>query len=284
MYQKKKIVKVEDSKSIRVHNHLQSNFYIGNKKALYYNMKRYFEMKGEDPFKVLPLTFHITKGIEDSQYSRFLKCYESIEEERKNNRNIRNIWIVKPGQNTNQGNGISVCYGLDDIKLRLRGRQKNRDGKLRTFILQKYIENPLLYNKRKFDIRHYVLMTCINGIFKAYWYEQGYVRTSSSEFNLKPSKDQQVHLTNDAVQKGASDYGKFEKGNKLSYGQLQKYLQGYQGKKCNFYEQLLPQMKQYAIQAVKSTYFILDANRRKHNFQLLGLDFMIDQQLEPWLI
>ena len=27
-----------------------------------------------------------------------------------------NIWIVKPGENTNRGNGISVCSKLRDIK------------------------------------------------------------------------------------------------------------------------------------------------------------------------
>jgi hypothetical protein len=62
-----------------------------------------------------------------------------------------------------------------------------------------------------------MLITCINGSFKAYWYEEGYVRTSSSLFTLKNSKDLYIHLTNDAVQKYANDYGKYENGNKLSY-------------------------------------------------------------------
>lgn len=89
---------------------------------------------------MLPMTFHITKGIDDSQYLKFLQYYEDLEEEKKNNKKgIKNIWIVKPGENTNRGNGITVCYSLDDIKLRLKGRQRNSDGKLRTFILQKYI-------------------------------------------------------------------------------------------------------------------------------------------------
>ena len=80
-------------------------------------------------------------------------------------------YFVKPGENTNRGTGITVCYSLDDIKVRLKGRERNGDGKLRTFILQKYIENPLLYNRRKFDIRHYMLVSCVNGSFKGYWYE-----------------------------------------------------------------------------------------------------------------
>lgn len=88
---------------------------------------------------MLPLTFHLNKGVDDPQYTRFLNYYESIQQEKKTKKHIKNIWIVKPGENTNRGNGITVCYNLDDIKIRLKGRQRNSDGKLRTFILQKYI-------------------------------------------------------------------------------------------------------------------------------------------------
>jgi tubulin polyglutamylase TTLL1/tubulin monoglycylase TTLL3/8 len=34
-----------------------------------------------------------------------------------------------------------------------------------------------------------------------------------------------VHLTNDAVQKLLPEYGKYEKGNKLSYEEFEKYLE-----------------------------------------------------------
>ena len=90
--------------------------------------------------------------------------------------------------------------------------------------MQKYLEKPLLYNRRKFDIRHYMLLTCTNGSIKGYWYDEGYIRTSSFEYSLKYCKDPLVHLTNDAIQKNCSSYGKYEKGNKLSYQDFQKYL------------------------------------------------------------
>ena len=46
-----------------------------------------------------------------------------------------------------------------------------------------------------------MLISCTAGSMKAYWYQEGYVRTSSSNFSLKNNKDLYVHLTNDAVQK-----------------------------------------------------------------------------------
>lgn len=82
--------------------------------------------------------------------------------------------------------------------------------------MQAYIEKPLLYSKRKFDLRHYMMITCVNGIIKGYWYQEGYVRTSSSEYTLQ-SNDGRIHLTNDAIQKTMPEYGKYEKGNKISY-------------------------------------------------------------------
>ena len=80
MFEKKRMTKVEDSRPLRMHNHLEANFYIGNKKALYYNLKRYLELRGEDPFTMLPLTFHIHRGTEDPEYQRFLTHYDRIEE------------------------------------------------------------------------------------------------------------------------------------------------------------------------------------------------------------
>ena len=81
-------------------------------------------------------------------------------------------------------------------------------------IIQKYIENPLLFNKRKFDIRVFALLTYHSnfkkkeGTLRGWLYQEGYARTSSKEFTMNSSP--YVHLTNDAVQKHSQDYGKFE--------------------------------------------------------------------------
>lgn len=86
------------------------------------------------------------------------------------------------------------------------------------------MERPLLYKGRKFDIRHYLLLTCIHGQIKAYWFPEGYVRTASAMFTLKKGAGPLIHLTNDAIQKKGEDYSKHEKGNKVSYDKFQIYL------------------------------------------------------------
>jgi len=82
--------------------------------------------------------------------------------------------------------------------------------------VQRYIENPALYKNRKFDIRCFAIITSINSFRKGFVYDDGYLRTSGREFDLK-NFNKIIHLTNDAVQKRSEDYGRFEFGNKVSF-------------------------------------------------------------------
>jgi len=61
------------------------------------------------------------------------------------------------------------------------------------------------------------MLTSVNGSLKGYCYQDGYVRTSSREYNLDDVTDTLVHLTNDAIQNKSEDYGKFENANKMSF-------------------------------------------------------------------
>lgn len=125
----------------------------------------------------------------------------------------------------------------------------------------------MLYKGRKFDIRHYMMITRLHGQMRAYWYGEGYIRTSSYCFDLDDVGDETIHLTNDAIQKNCTFYGKHEEGNKLSYLEFQKYLdQTYPEEKINFAEQIYPKMKNIATDAIKSTYLMLDSNNLEHNF------------------
>lgn len=75
-----------------------------------------------------------------------------------------------------------------------------------TFIIQKYIERPLLIFNRKFDIRVWVMLTQEHDL---YFFKEGYLRTSSSEFSIDENNVDNafVHLTNNAVQKHSTTFG-----------------------------------------------------------------------------
>ena len=61
---------------------------------------------------------------------------------------------------------------------------------------------------------------------KAYFYKEGYIRTSSVAFSMAADKltNKFIHLVNDAVQQNCEDYGKHEPANKVTYADFQKYL------------------------------------------------------------
>lgn len=112
-----------------------------------------------------------------------------------------NTWIIKPGENTNRGFGISVAHDIAEIRTLVAQSDRDAKGEEKTHIIQKYIDNPFLLHRRKFDFRVYALVTIINGTLKGYFYEDGYIRTSSREFDLDNLDDKFIHLTNDAIQK-----------------------------------------------------------------------------------
>jgi hypothetical protein len=131
-------------------------------------------------------------------------------------------------------------------------------------IVQKYVERPLLIYKRKFDIRVWVLVSSTG---KCYFFKEGYLRTSGSEFSLDPENpdDQLVHLTNNAIQKYSKTYGEYEDGNQMSFKDFQNYIdEHYADKNYNFFRDGLPKMKEYIVHSLLAVRKKLNKNNRKY--------------------
>lgn len=263
------------SNQLYIHNHFLDNYHLGNKKALYYHLKHYCHQANIELFSIIPLTFHIRKGTEDAEFQTFNQAF------------IENpgLWIIKPGERSNRGNGITICKSLEEIKDVINKKETHKNGKIKTFVLQKYIEKPYLLYKRKFDIRCFMLLTNFNNNFKAFWYKEGYIRTSSKEFSLKNVNNKLIHLTNDAIQKKAEDYGKHEPFNKVSFEDLAKYIEN--ERNYDYFKEIQEKMKNIATLAVKSVFSEINQQSIKENsfiFEIFGLDFMIDDDMKVWLL
>lgn len=76
---------------------------------------------------------------------------------------MKNLWIIKPGENTNRGFGIIVARDLAHIKELISHQVTLNNGNKRSYIVQKYIDRPLLFNRRKFDIRVFAMVTSVQG-------------------------------------------------------------------------------------------------------------------------
>jgi len=61
--------------SVKLYNKLEDNFHLSNKKALFLNMKNYYDAMGKDVFAAVPVTFHIKEGLDDPQFARFKSYY-----------------------------------------------------------------------------------------------------------------------------------------------------------------------------------------------------------------
>lgn len=85
-------------------------------------MKNYYEAMNKDVFTAVPVTFHIKEGVDDVEFQKFKSYFQKEDDEIKqqkilksiqtNNsallndnlkKNRKNIWIIKPGENTNRG-------------------------------------------------------------------------------------------------------------------------------------------------------------------------------------
>ena len=79
------------------------------------------------------------------------------------------MWIIKPIASS-RGRGIKLLTNISSIPKRC--------------LISKYISNPFLIEKKKFDLRLYVLITSYNPL-KIYLYNEGLVRFASEEYDCE---------------------------------------------------------------------------------------------------
>jgi hypothetical protein len=122
-------------------------------------------------------------------------------------------------------------------------------------VVQKYIERPLVYKQRKFDIRMWALLHITDNPshFDIYFFNEGYLRTSSNEYNVH-DENIMVHLTNNCLQvQDKSTFGKHEVGNTVSFPEFQAFLnEEYQDFQVDIEEHMIPQMKDIVIDTILS--------------------------------
>ena len=105
----------------------------------------------------------------------------------------RNLWIIKPGAQS-RGRGIEIHSDFDDMMQRIR------ISGLAIWVIQKYIERPLIILGKKFDIRQWVLITSVNPLTIWTW-KTPYLRFTSQDYNPNNARNKFMHLTNASVSK-----------------------------------------------------------------------------------
>lgn len=73
-------------------------------------------------------------------------------------------------------------------------------------VISRYVQNPLLINGHKFDLRIYVVVTSFDPL-RIYIYKEGLARFASEEYSAKFSKQNKfMHLTNYSINKKNDNY------------------------------------------------------------------------------
>jgi len=146
-------------------------------------------------------------------------------------------------------------------------------------VLQKYVESPFLYKNRKFDMRIFVLVSHSNEV---YIFKEGHLKTCSLNYDVD-SKNPFIHITNYSVQKHSKMFETFEFGNEVSYKDFENFLTE-TGSELSLKKHIIPKIKGIIEITLKSVREKLNKQDTNFCFEIYGYDFILDQNLRPWLL
>ena len=301
-------------------NHFDNHKELTNKLYAFINLLKYCEFNAINLFSFYPLTIIIPLNNDNCLITvqNFKKCYYDlpnlIEDLKGKNDNFlnkcywdyfhvrpntklgniqklvipkthysgKNLWLIKR-INLNRGREIKVMSDLEEIIQEINTIKSKENVKY--IIIQKYIERPLLYCGRKFDIRIWVLFSYLTKVdkFEAYVFKEGHLKASSEVFDIN-SLDLFIHLTNYSVQKNNKNFSKIEIGNEISFNDFQNVLDKNENINIDFRKDIFSKI----IKIIEITALVaknkINTFDKNNCFEIFGYDFMLDEEYNPYLL
>ena len=197
----------------------------------------------------------------------------------------KNMWIVKPAAKS-RGRGIMTFASLPKLLKYVDAG----NGMSTQWIVQKYMENPLVIAQRKFDLRQWVLVTDWNPL-TVHFYDECYARFSVEEYHINDDgmDNAFVHLVNNSIGKNSENFtkkvfaenGESVEGYMWSQQQFKEYINFKSGEDL-MTTRIHPRMKEIAKWSLMCASEMIE--HRKNSWELYGFDFMIDEDYNAWLI
>ena len=195
--------------------------------------------------------------------------------------NIKDLWIVKP-IDLFGGKGVHIFKSLEE--------EKNENHT--SFIISKYLAFPHLINKKKYDMRIYVLVTGFQPL-RIYLYKEGLVRIAAEKYKMSINNldNKYSHLTNTAINEENKNYKNptselDENANKWNFKTYRQYLKR---NKIDV-DLIFDKIKDIVIKSVISgeKKIINETKEYKYNdilmFNLFGFDIFVDDEYNPYLL
>lgn len=246
-------------------NHFPNSTELTRKDRLWLHFAQMAKNYGKGCFDFVPETY-----VLPDNFDAFLKCYQRS----------RCHWIVKPNASS-RGRGIFILQDLSELPLD------------ETVVVSRYVQDPLLIQGYKFDLRVYVLVTSYDPL-KAYIYREGLTRFASAPYSTQEEHMQDAfrHLTNYSVNKNSntfvenSDMRADNVGHKWSLSALNKHLRCVGVDVNLMWVRIMDLIVKTLLSvepAISSRTKQLTGNR-ENCFELYGFDVLVDSDLKPWLL
>lgn len=195
-----------------------------------------------------------------------------------------NLWILKPCASS-RGRGIQILWQFEELR-DAYAHPENFDFDPQTdrYVIQRYIRNPLLLDRRKSEIRIYWLVASSDPLLVLV-YREGTVRLNTMPFSLDDFSNTLIHVTNVFQQKAHPDYDP-SAVLKWSFADWENYLiRDLKLAPENWVEGILkPRLKRmlaFVIEAARPT--LAENLGTGMPFGLFGADIIFDDALHPWL-
>uniref|UniRef100_A0A8C9H0U2 Tubulin--tyrosine ligase-like protein 10 n=1 Tax=Piliocolobus tephrosceles TaxID=591936 RepID=A0A8C9H0U2_9PRIM len=202
------------------------------------------------------------------------------------------IWICKPTA-SNQGKGIFLLRNREEVAaLQAKTRsveddpihQKTPFRGPQARVVQRYIQNPLLLDGKKFDVRSYLLIACTAPYM--IFFSHGYARLTLSLYDPH-SSDLSGHLTNQFMQKKSPLYVLLKEDTVWSMEHLNRYINNTFWKARGLPKDWVFTTLTKRMQQIMAHCFLAAKSKLECKlgyFDLIGCDFLIDDNFKVWLL